>query len=66
MKTAILLVFPHPTLVLLGADHLYLEENRYTTYKVFFICVFCLNVPSVTYQLQSRKKRQSLLVFHYK
>ena len=48
MKAAILLVSSHSTLVLLGADRLYLEENGYTTYKVFlslsfFECTFSYN-----------------------
>ena len=38
--------------MLLGADRLYLEENGYTTYKVFFIRVFCLNVPSATITIE--------------
>ena len=53
MKAAILLVFAHSTLVLLGADRLYLEENGYTTYKVFLSVSFGLNVPSATITIET-------------
>ena len=59
MKAANLLVSSHSTIVLLGADRKYLEGNGYTTYKVFLSVSF-LNVPSVSFQLQLRKKRQYL------
>ena len=42
--------------MLLGADRQYLERNGYTTYRfyVFIICVICVNVPSIAFQLKSR------------
>ena len=58
MKAAILLVSSHSTIVLLGADGQYLEGNGLYYLQGIFIRVFCLNVPSVSFQLQSRKKRQ--------
>ena len=59
MKAAILLVSSHSTIVLLGADRQYLEEMDILLTR-YFIRVFCLNVPSVSFQLQSQKKRQYL------
>ena len=54
MKAAILLVSSHSTLVLLGADRLYLEENGYTTnLQGIFIRVFCLNVTSATITIET-------------
>ena len=53
MKAAIPLVSSHSTIVLLGADRQYLEENGYATYKVFypcllFECTFCKLSATIT------------------
>ena len=53
MKVAILLVSSHSTLVLLGGDRLYLEENGCTTYKVFLSVSFGLNVSSATITIET-------------
>ena len=51
MNAAILLVSSHSTIVLLGADRQYggIMDILLTG---IFIRVFCLNEPSVTFQLQ--------------
>ena len=71
MKAAILLVSSHATIVLLGADQQYLEENEYTTYKVFFIrgllfeCTFCnlhflLNIEYLVFFKQKHEMQSSM------
>ena len=59
MKAAIFVVSSHSTIVLLGADR---QLRRIWIYYLqgIFIRVFCLNVPSVSFQLQPQKKRQYL------
>ena len=57
MKAAILLVYSHSTIVLLGADRQYLEGMNILLTGILSVS-FVLNVPSVSFQLQSRKKRQ--------